>query len=63
MKTTNLIIGQKYIWRRNSQTEHEAVYIGTDYSSKYILYVFEYEKSGSKYYTYLSELHLACDLF
>lgn len=62
MKANELTIGQKYIWRRNSQTTHEAVYIGTDYSSKYILYVFEYEKSGNKYYTYLSEHHAESDI-
>lgn len=63
MKATNLIVGQKYIWRRNSSTQHEATYIGIDESGKYTQYVFEYEKQGDKYYTYLSELHLACDLF
>lgn len=62
MKATDLKIGQKYIWRRNSQTTHESVYIGTDDSGKYILYVFEYEKSGNKYYTYLSVHHVDCDI-
>lgn len=63
MKATNLIIGQKYIWRRNSQTTHEAVYIGIDESGKYIQYVFEYEKEGEKRYTYLSVHHVESDIF
>lgn len=63
MKATDLIIGQKYIWRRNSQTTHEAVYIGTDDPYNYIMYVFEYEKEGNKYYTYLSVHHLKNDIY
>lgn len=62
MKATDLKIGQKYIWRRNSQTTHEAVYIGTDDSGKYTQYVFEYEKEGNKYYTYLSIHHVDSDV-
>lgn len=62
MKKNELTIGQKYIWRRNSQTQHEALYIGIDYSGKYIQYVFEYEKSGNKYYTYLSVHHVESDI-
>lgn len=62
MKATNLIIGQKYIWRRNSSTTHEATFIGVDESGKYTQYVFEYEKSGNKYYTYLSEHHAESDI-
>lgn len=62
MKANELTIGQKYIWRRNSQTTHEATYIGTDDSGKYIQYVFEYEKEGNKYYTYLSVHHVYSDI-
>lgn len=62
MKATNLIVGQKYIWRRNSEVSHEAVYIGIDESGKYTQYVFEYEKERNKYYTYLSEYHIESDI-
>lgn len=62
MKATDLKIGQKYIWRRNSQTTHEATYIGVDESGKYTQYVFEYEKQGDKFYTYLSVHHVDSDI-
>lgn len=62
MKANELTIGQKYIWRRNSQTTHETVYIDTDDSCKYTQYVFEYEKEGNKYYTYLSVHHAESDI-
>lgn len=62
MKANELTIGQKYIWRRNSQTLHEATYIGIDESGKYTLYVFEYDKDGEKRYTYLSVHHVESDI-
>lgn len=62
MKATNLIVGQKYIWMRNSSTQHEVTFIGVDESGKYTQYVFEYEKQGNKYYTYLSVHHVDSDI-
>lgn len=62
MKANELTIGQKYIWRRNSQTEYEVTFIGVDESGKYAQYVFEYDKEGEKYYTYLSVHHVDSDI-
>lgn len=62
MKATNLIIGQKYIWRRNSSTQHEVTYIGCDDSGKYPQYEFEYKKEGDSFYTLLSEHHVDSDI-
>lgn len=62
MKAINLIIGHKYIWRRNSSTQHEATFIGVDESGKYTQYVFEYDKEGNKYYAYLSVHHVESDI-
>lgn len=62
MKANELTIGQKYIWRRNSEVSHEATYIGVDDSGRYTLYVFEYEKACEKRYTYLSVHHVYSDI-
>ena len=43
MKATNLIIGQKYIWRRNSEVSHEVIYLGTSEMGSCVVYDFEYK--------------------
>lgn len=62
MKATDLVIGQKYIWRRNSEVSHEVVYMGCDESGKYPQYEFEYKKEGDSHYTNLSEYHIESDI-
>lgn len=54
MKATDLIIGQKYIWRRNSEVSHEAKFEGIYDLGSAIVYVFKYIKYGEIYYTELS---------
>lgn len=48
MKAIDLIIGQKYIWRRNSEGSHEVTYLGCDNLGKFEMYEFEYIKGGEK---------------
>lgn len=63
MKANELTIGQRYIWRRNSSTEHEVTYIGFNPSNKYLEYEFEYIKEGEKRIELLSVHHVDSDVF
>lgn len=62
MKANNLIIGQKYIWERNSSVSHEVIYLGCDDSGKYPMYEFEYLKECGKMQTSLSVHHVDSDI-
>lgn len=62
MKANELIIGQKYIWRRNSSVTHEVTYLGCDDSRKFTMYEFEYLKEGEKMHTLLSVHHVDSDI-
>lgn len=62
MKANKLTIGQRYIWRRNSSTEHEVIYLGCDDSGKFAMYEFEYIKEGEKMQTLLSVHHVNSDI-
>lgn len=62
MKATDLNIGQKYIWRRNSDVSHEVTYIGCSDSGKFPMYEFEYIKEGEKMQTLLSVHHVNSDI-
>lgn len=58
MKANELIIGQRYIWRRNSEVSYEVTYLGCDNSGKFTMYEFEYIKEGEKMQTLLSVHHV-----
>lgn len=62
MKANELTIGQKYIWRRNSEVSHEVTYLGCDDSGKFSMYEFEYIKEGEKRETLLSVHHVENDI-
>lgn len=62
MKANELTIGQKYIWRRNSEISHEVIYLGCDDSGKYPMYEFEYLKEGEKMQTLLSVHQVDIDI-
>lgn len=62
MKANELTIGQKYIWRRNSEISHEVIYLGCDDSGKYPMYEFEYLKEGEKMQTLLPVHHVDSDI-
>lgn len=58
MKANNLKIGQKYTWRRNSQTTIEVTYLGC-YD---VMYEFEYMRDNNKMQTVLSMHHVDSDI-
>lgn len=62
MKANELIIGQKYIWRRNSEVSHEVIYLGTYGMSSCTVYDFEYIVDGEIKVTGLCELHIERDI-
>lgn len=62
MKATDLKIGQKYIWRRNSEVSHEVKYEGIYDLGSVIVYVFKYIKDGEIYYAELSAHQVESDI-
>lgn len=58
MKANELTIGQKYIWRRNSEVSHEVIYLGTYEMSSCVVYDFEYKANGETKVTVLCEAHI-----
>ena len=62
MKANELTIGQKYIWRRNSEVSHEVTYLGTYEMSNCTVYDFEYIGNGETKVTALGEPHIERDI-
>lgn len=63
MKATNLKIGQKYTWRRNSSTIIEVTYLGIDpYTHNFRGHEFSYEKPEGTMYMTLHELQIERDI-
>lgn len=62
MKANELTIGQKYIWRRNSEVTHEVVFVGIDNNGQQPLYEFEYKRDGDSIYQSLSVHHVDSDI-
>ena len=62
VKVTDLIVGQKYIWRRNSEATHQVEYVGTDYCGSVLVYVFKYVHNGELKYTELPIVHCERDV-
>lgn len=54
MKANELTIGQRYIWRRNSEVSYDVTYLGCDNSGEFTLYEFEYNGKFKKMRTLLS---------
>lgn len=62
MKANDLIIGQKYIWRRNSEVSHEVTYIGCNNTRGQVLFDFEYIKNGKQAIQSLPFRHVEVDI-
>ncbi len=58
MKANELTIGQKYIWKRNSEISHEVTYLGCDDSGFFSMYEFEYIDNDAEKHTLLSAYHI-----